>query len=109
MPMFDGAIDAHLKALEPKPQRQAAEKQKPPGRYSGVVARWSRFNYGFIKSDNPIPEIDSEVFVGAIQLKRSGIRHPLKLGDKVCFDLRKTGDGRYEAENIGLLEPAQAA
>jgi hypothetical protein len=109
--MFDADITAHIRALEQPAQKRAPSSEKQPGKYRGVVQRWSRFGYGFVRSDQTIPEIgpDAELFVGAVQLRRSRILHPLQHGDRLSLDLKKAGDGRYEATNIALLDMAAAA
>jgi cold shock CspA family protein len=103
--MFDADMTAHIKSLEQPAPKRTPEKQKAAGKYCGAIRRWSRYGYGFIKPDQTIPEIgpDAELFVGAVQLRRSRILHPLQHGDRLSFDLKKAGDGRYEACNVSLL------
>jgi cold shock CspA family protein len=104
---FDTDIAAHIRALE-QPWRQAerhqAEKPKAaPGKYTGIILRWSCYGYGFITPDQRIPELrDPELFVGARELRRSGVKHDLKHADRLRFDIKKVAQGRYEATNISL-------
>ena len=101
-------------SLESAPKRAPSSKKEhimTTGKYSGTVQRWSRFNYAFARPDQPIAELGDkqEIFVGTVQLRRSRIFQPLQAGDRLSFDLKKAGDGRFEACNIRLLDMAAAA
>ena len=109
--MFDQAITAHIRALEQPAPKRTPSSEKQPGKHTGTLARWSSFGYGFALMDRPIPELGDrqEIFVGSVQLRRSRILHPLQHGDRISFDLKKSGEDRWEACNIALLETAAAA
>lgn len=109
---LQGELPRHLKPKKHK--RKSAEGKTTVGSHTGIVTtdffEQKGFAFATITSLSPGDNEDRDIFIGSRALKASGLT-TIRKGDRISFDRipSKKKPGNFEAANISLAEPAQAA